>query len=586
GRGGFGAVYRAVQQPVGRDVAVKVILPERGISGAHNMTARFFREAKALARLKCRNAVTLYDFGEESDGLLFMVQEFVDGRTLRSLMKSENRPLGLERAVDLASQVLNALEEAHHLDIIHRDITPSNIMIAVDAQGRELVKVLDFGLAKLVDPGGDEETLTRSGIAMGTPHYMAPEAILQRTIDPRTDLYAVGIVLYVMLMGRPPFRGKVAYEVLKQQVRAIPPPMVGVPEPLEDVVRQALAKDPERRFPDAATMREALNEALSRCDLTFEPVDGHRGGVLADTDDPSSIESSGLPPAEVTAAASPRALRPGAAPPTQANEREESGVDFNDLPERNEPLSAQPTREYTPLVDELLEDSDLLESYEASIAEERAQYAPPPGASAVAHELSDPIITPSMTPVKRSSGPAIIAALLVIAGAAAAAHFLGLIYCGAPCSAARTRRPFTCAPPARPTPRGCCGSSASWPSTSASPTRWKRPSSHWQRSSRPIGRLLSVCWPTSTARRPVLPCSSTITPPGGVGPACTSKTCLSRRRCAASAWVGRCCAAWARSRSSAGAGAWSGRCSTGTRRPMRSTARSARSRWTAGRSGA
>lgn len=359
GRGGFGAVYRAVQEPVGREVAIKVILPERA-AGPGDIVARFFREAKALGKLKARNAVTLYDYGEEDDGLLFMVQEFIDGRTLRSLLKAENRALDPRRAIDLSCQVLDALEEAHQLEIVHRDITPSNIMITVDAQGREVVKVLDFGLAKLRDPGSDEESLTRSGIAMGTPHYMAPEQILQRGIDPRTDLYGLGIVLYLMLMGRPPFRGKIAYEVLKQQIKAPPPPMKGIPEPIAKAVLLALEKDPDARYASAAEMREALQTALDASDLAFEPVmglprrTGEHIGLPRRTGEhyglPRRSGEFQIPGGRVarTAAASPNAM----------------GIDLDEGgPVREEGWSAAPTHDYTPLVDDLI-------SLDAAYAEE------------------------------------------------------------------------------------------------------------------------------------------------------------------------------------------------------------------------
>lgn len=359
GRGGFGAVYRAVQEPVGREVAIKVILPERA-SGPGDIVARFFREARALAKLKARNAVTLYDYGEEDDGLLFMVQEFIDGRTLRSLLKAENRALDPARAIDLACQVLDALEEAHSLEIVHRDITPSNIMITEDAQGREVVKVLDFGLAKLRDPTHDEESLTRSGIAMGTPHYMAPEQILQREIDPRTDLYGLGIVLYLMLMGRPPFRGKIAYEVLKQQIKAPPPPMTGLPGPIEEAVRIALAKDPDQRYGSAAEMRAALQQALAACDYVFDPLPLPRRtgeGIPLPRRTGDGVRGMHLPSGRYarTAAQSPHALN--------------RGVELDQAPARmrREGMSAAPTHEYTPLVDDLLElDSALVEEVDAS----------------------------------------------------------------------------------------------------------------------------------------------------------------------------------------------------------------------------
>lgn len=307
GQGGFGSVYLAIQRPVDRKVAVKVI----GHSGGDStLRARFFREAKVLAGLKDPSTVTLHDYGEEPDGLLYMVQEFVDGVTLHQAIR-KGRKLLPERAVDIACQVLHALYEAHQADVVHRDIKPANIMLTEGREGTEVVKVLDFGIAKLI--GGDSDGLvTTRGHAVGTPTYMAPEQTRQKGLGPATDQYAVAVVLYRMLFGRVPYRGQTHYETIKMHRSAPLPPMDGLAPTLVEVLSRALAKKPTDRYADAREMRMAL-EAIR----------------------PSLGEKPGVSDLEKTAIAPPAALMMGSTEPASP-----APIQFSDPPAAAAELAA------------------------------------------------------------------------------------------------------------------------------------------------------------------------------------------------------------------------------------------------------
>jgi serine/threonine protein kinase len=261
GDGGMGAVYRALQEPVGRPVALKVIASESAVEG--DQRGRFFREARVVSRLSDPAVVTLYDYGEDDDGTLFMVFELVEGELLSSLMQREGA-LAPGRVVAMMQQVLSALMEAHAAGLIHRDLKPENLMVSVDARGNEKIKVLDFGIAKLLDQELDG-VQTREGIVLGTPRYMSPEQCQDRALDGRSDLYAIGVLLYEMVVGRPPFDAVSPLDILLAHVREpVPPvsPHLNLPPALVALIEQTLAKDPADRPVDAATLSQALVDAL------------------------------------------------------------------------------------------------------------------------------------------------------------------------------------------------------------------------------------------------------------------------------------------------------------------------------------
>ena len=259
GRGGMGVVYRAEHRLLGRAVAVKVL--RREFSGDARVVQRFRREAVAAGALGDPHIVQVLDLGTEPGGSPYVVMELVEGRSLRELL-AEAAPLPVERAVRIACQLLGALSTAHAKGIVHRDLKPSNVMLVRVDDEPDFVKLLDFGICKLVGVPTAPH-LTRAGALVGTPGFMAPEQILAgREIDHRVDLWAVGALLYLALTGRRPYEGPGrAGEILATVERDVPPPRVhrGALEPaLEAVVLRALARERDERFATAADFRSAL----------------------------------------------------------------------------------------------------------------------------------------------------------------------------------------------------------------------------------------------------------------------------------------------------------------------------------------
>lgn len=267
GQGGMGAVYRGNQHSVGREVAIKLVTPQ--LITDSDVIKRFSREAKLASKLSHPNAVGVLDFGQTDDGLFYLVMELVVGKTLDEIIKAE-RQLSAERIVRIGAQVCDALEGAHALQIVHRDLKPANIMLL--AQGRDIVKVLDFGLAKSLAPDQTSTTMTSAGSLLGTPAFMPPELALGQPCDGRADLYSLGCILYLMGSGRLPFVSESAHELIAMHGTQQAPPMTGVPAPLAHVVDRMLEKDPNRRFQTAAETREALEASLGQRIAT--PVSG------------------------------------------------------------------------------------------------------------------------------------------------------------------------------------------------------------------------------------------------------------------------------------------------------------------------
>ncbi|MFT3712833.1 MAG: serine/threonine-protein kinase [Archangium sp.] len=252
GRGGMGAVYRGYQHSVGRDVAVKVMTLGEGDETA---SKRFMREANLLGQLKHPGIVSVVDFGQLPDGRLYLMMELVDGLTLDDLVRREG-PLPVERAVAIAVQVCDVLEVAHHRGIIHRDLKPSNVMVTPTPSGRDVVKVLDFGLARSL---ADSQRFTSSGLIVGSAQYLAPEVVGGGDATAAADLYALGGILFWLLSGELPFGSKASFtEVFHLQVMNKLGQLPPLPPALDRLVRVLLDPSPDRRPASAAIVREML----------------------------------------------------------------------------------------------------------------------------------------------------------------------------------------------------------------------------------------------------------------------------------------------------------------------------------------
>jgi serine/threonine-protein kinase len=264
GEGGMGAVYRAQRVHIGDEVALKVLL--RKFVADAGLVERFRREARAAAALRHPNVVVIYDYGEagDEDAPAYIVMELVEGESLRHLLQREGR-LAPERAIALMRDICAGVGAAHRRQIFHRDLKPDNVIVlpADDDRERETVKVVDFGLAKLRDASG-APTLTETGALMGTPLYMSPEQCRGEKLDPRSDVYSLGAMLYEMIAGRPPFTAPSLMGVLAKHITEAPPPLpadVQVPPVFTSLILRTLAKDPHARPADATELSRELRTA-------------------------------------------------------------------------------------------------------------------------------------------------------------------------------------------------------------------------------------------------------------------------------------------------------------------------------------
>jgi len=268
GEGGMGAVYLAEHARLGRRVAVKVLLPHLG--GSAEIVARFFNEAKAATDIKNEHIIDVLDFGELRDGSSYIVMEWLEGQSLADLLTRERLPIA--RTMHIARGIGEALAAAHARGIVHRDLKPDNIFLVTRGGDPDFVKVLDFGIAKLtLANAGDVRTQT--GAMMGTPLYMAPEQIKGAHVDQRTDIYAMGIILYQMLTGVLPFQVTTLTDLLIAHTTQTPPPLrthdPTIPTAVESVVLHALEKDPPRRF---ASVEELVRAFASASTEVVAPV--------------------------------------------------------------------------------------------------------------------------------------------------------------------------------------------------------------------------------------------------------------------------------------------------------------------------
>ncbi|MFK7987699.1 MAG: serine/threonine-protein kinase [Sandaracinaceae bacterium] len=267
GQGGSGRVYLAQQIGLDRRVAIKVIRKDRKEDPV--TAARFMREAKAAGRIQSPHVVTLFDFGRDGEED-YIAMELLEGQSLAERLKG-NEPISTHEALSIASSIAKGLKAAHEAGVLHRDLKPGNVFLCADGT----VKVLDFGIAKLLDDESPEwgEPLTQVNRIIGTPVYMSPEAATRRPLGPQTDLYGLGLILFEMVVGEPPFRTGNAMNTLKAQVTDPAPrlgvaaPWISVPASLEDLVDALLQKDPEARPRDAAEVLERLAAVSGRVEV-------------------------------------------------------------------------------------------------------------------------------------------------------------------------------------------------------------------------------------------------------------------------------------------------------------------------------
>jgi len=403
GSGGMGAVYAGVQEGLDRKVALKVLHPH--LAGEKELLGRFQREAHLVASLGHPNVVQISDFQSQPGEPPFLVMELLHGENLRTILKRTPQ-LAQTRVAYIAMQVLSALDAAHRAKIVNRDIKPDNIFLEHTNVQADIVKVLDFGVAKLL--GGEEESankLTRQGFVVGTLAYMAPEQATGDGVDGRSDLYALGACMYVAIAGRKPFDGPTTTELLRAMLNDPPVPLTALRQDVDDafwkIVERALAKKKEDRFATAAEMARAL--APFAKPTTLE---------VALSVKPAPTESA---PAitQPTVAHTPAALssEPTPAPSTLPDDSGETP------PPHTAPLPTQPTGQVIPV-------TQPMPAVDAPPFVQTTRMAPPVtalGVQPLMHQVSPPPV--AVAPVRRSrsgvwAGVAGLLVLLVAAGVA------------------------------------------------------------------------------------------------------------------------------------------------------------------------
>jgi serine/threonine protein kinase len=264
GTGGMGQVFLAEHKKLGRRVALKLLLPE--FAGNREVISRFFHEARAVNQINHQHIVEIVDFVEDPGGFNYFIMELLDGRDLAQ-SREHDGPFALERTLSILRQILSALGATHAKGIVHRDLKPENIILISREGNPDFVKLLDFGIAKLSNQElGDARPRTRTGMILGTPEYMSPEQAGGQVVDHRSDIYAVGVILYWMISDRLPFIGRSVGELLAKQLTTLPTalPQVApsgetIPSPLASLTLRCLSREPQRR-PSTAQLLDELNQ--------------------------------------------------------------------------------------------------------------------------------------------------------------------------------------------------------------------------------------------------------------------------------------------------------------------------------------
>jgi serine/threonine protein kinase len=262
GEGGMGRVYVAEHVKMNRQCAIKVMSPS--LMNDAESTTRFAREASNAARILHPNVAAVFDYGE-ADKTVYLVMEYVDGESLSSLLAREGA-LDPRRAIDIGRQIADGLTAAHELGIVHRDLKPDNVIVAMKRDGREIAKVVDFGIAKAVSDL-PKDALTRSGLVIGTPEYMSPEQLLGDPVDARTDIYALGCMLYQMLTGMQPFDAETREQMIRRRLNEASPHIQAqipeLPRRLDTLIAHMLARAPNERLGSAAAVSAGLDPAVA-----------------------------------------------------------------------------------------------------------------------------------------------------------------------------------------------------------------------------------------------------------------------------------------------------------------------------------
>jgi serine/threonine-protein kinase len=279
GEGGFGAVYRGVQLATGRKVALKLLHPE--MTKDENLVARFRREGMVLCNLRDAHTITTYDFDQTPDGTLYIAMELLEGKSLHQLFHLE-APLDWKRVFKILTEMCSSLAEAHAQGIVHRDLKPENIYLELRPGNPEFVKILDFGIAKVmrgdtIDPQSPQ--LTATGQTLGTLEYMSPEQLMGKPLDGRSDVYALGVLAYEMITGRLPFpdaKGPAGLITAQLKQTPMPPsqahPKGGLPKAADRAILKCLEKDKNNRYPDVSALAVALQDVINNANSELSAI--------------------------------------------------------------------------------------------------------------------------------------------------------------------------------------------------------------------------------------------------------------------------------------------------------------------------
>ena len=300
--GGMGTVYRGTHVLMDKTVAVKVLRPS--LAADEKIVARFSREARAASRISHPHALSVTDFGEADDGVVFLVMEYLDGKTLKEIVR-EGGPMALPRAVEILRQIGGALDAAHTEGVVHRDLKSDNIML-LSSSGTDYAKVLDFGIAKIKEADGVyDPALTAPDLVIGTPQYMSPEQCSQSPdIDARSDIYSLGVILYELLVGHVPFTGQSPTAIMLKHLQEPAPSVLDerddLPNALAHVVDRALAKKPEDRYQTVNELVEDFTIAAEMSPVSDSPSASHKRVVVPvdDSDEETLVQKRYTTPME------------------------------------------------------------------------------------------------------------------------------------------------------------------------------------------------------------------------------------------------------------------------------------------------